>query len=81
MLFPRCYFDKDKTERLVECLKRYGRSVNQTTGEPGAPLHDEHSHGSDAFRYLAIVAEQMTNDERFITDPYAGFRRHAYHAN
>lgn len=81
LVFPRVYFDAERAERLVECLKRYRRSVNQTTGEPGAPLHDEHSHGSDAFRYLAIVAEQMTNDERFITDPYAGFRRHAYHAN
>lgn len=63
MVFSRCYFDKDKTKRLVECLKRYRRHVNQTTNHPGAPLHDEYSHGADAFRYLALVADQLSNDE------------------
>jgi phage terminase large subunit len=64
IVFPRCYFDKEKTARLVDCLKRYRRSINATTNEPGAPLHDEHSHGADAFRYLCIVADKMTNEDR-----------------
>jgi phage terminase large subunit len=62
-VFPRMYFDKIKTARLVECLKRYRRHINQATNEPGQPLHDEFSHGADSFRYLAVVANQMTNDE------------------
>lgn len=62
-VFSRLYLDKDRTGRLVECLKRYRRQINQTTNEPGAPLHDEFSHGADAFRYLALCADQMTNDE------------------
>ncbi|MGE5452437.1 MAG: PBSX family phage terminase large subunit [Acidobacteriota bacterium] len=62
-VFPRIYFDKTKAARLIECLKRYRRHINQVTNEPGAPLHDEFSHGADAFRYLALVADQMTNDE------------------
>ena len=62
-VFPRIYFDKDKTGRLVECLKRYRRHINQTTNEPGQPLHDAYSHGADAFRYLALVADQLGNDE------------------
>lgn len=62
-VFSRLYLDKDKTARLVECLKRYRRQINQTTNEPGAPLHDEYSHGADAFRYLALCADVMTNDE------------------
>lgn len=61
LVFPRIYFDKNKTQRLVECLKRYRRHVNQTTNEPGAPLHDEHSHGADAFRYLCVTADHMGN--------------------
>lgn len=61
-LMPRVYFDKGKTDRLVQCLRRYRRGVPTTTGEPGKPLHDEWSHGADAFRYLAVVAETMTND-------------------
>ena len=39
------------------------RQFNQTTNTPGAPLHDVHSNGADAFRYLGLVAEMMTNEE------------------
>lgn len=62
-VFPRIYFNRDRTARLVECLKRYRRQINATTNEPGNPVHDEFSHGADAFRYLAIVADQLSNDE------------------
>jgi len=61
MNFHRCYFDKS-TERLIECLKHYRRAINATTNEPGAPLHDEYSHGADAFRYLAVSADKMSNE-------------------
>lgn len=61
-VFGRVYFHQERAARLVECLKRYRRHINQQTNEPGAPLHDEYSHGADAFRYLAIVADQMTNE-------------------
>lgn len=61
-IFPRIYFHADRTARLIECLKRYRRQINQTTQEPGAPLHDEYSHGADAFRYMAIVSDQLSND-------------------
>lgn len=63
-VFERVWFDAAKTERLVECLKRYRRNMGQKTGEAGTPLHDEFSHGADAFRYLALTADQMTNAER-----------------
>jgi phage terminase large subunit len=59
MVFPRTYFDADKTARLLECLKRYRRSIPQNTGEPGSPLHDEYSHGADMFRYAAQAVELM----------------------
>lgn len=62
-VFPRMYFDKSKAARLIECLKRYRRHINQVTREPGQPLHDEFSHGADAFRYAALVADQLSNDE------------------
>jgi phage terminase large subunit len=62
-VFPRLYLDADKTTRLVECLKRYRRRINQATNEPGEPLHDEFSHGADAFRYLALCADLMSNDD------------------
>mgnify|MGYP003335029949 FL=1 len=62
MLFPRLWMDKEKTFRLQECLKRYRRSINATTNQPGGPLHDEYSHGADAFRYLATCIDMFRND-------------------
>lgn len=62
-VLKQTYFDKDKTTRLVECLKRYRRSIPTTTGEPARPVHDEYSHGADMFRYAAQVVDQMTNDD------------------
>lgn len=61
MMFPRVYFDQEKTGRLLECLKRYQRSINQRTMEAGGPLHDEYSHGADCFRYAAMAVEEMGN--------------------
>jgi len=61
MHFHKCYFDKS-TSRLLECLKNYKRSINSATNEPGAPLHDEYSHGADAFRYMATSVDQMKNE-------------------
>lgn len=62
LAFPRCWFDKEKAARLLECLKRYRRAINATTGQPQGPLHDDASHGADAFRYLCVSADQMRND-------------------
>jgi phage terminase large subunit len=62
LTFSRCWFDKEKTERLLECLKRYRRAINSTTGQPQGPLHDEASHGADAFRYMCLSTDQMRND-------------------
>lgn len=63
MTFPRMYFDKVKCARLIQCAKRYRRSINQQTQEPGAPLHDEWSHGADNLRYICVNAEAMTNED------------------
>lgn len=66
VLFPRCYFDQHKTARLVECLKRYRRDIHTKTGEPMAPLHDEYSHGADAFRYLGQAVSVMPSAHRVL---------------
>lgn len=63
MTFPRMYFDKTGCDRLIQCAKRYRRSINQQTQEPGAPLHDEWSHGADNLRYIAVNAEAMSNED------------------
>ncbi len=63
MAFRRMYFNKKKTERLVQCAKRYRRAINQQTQEAGAPLHDEFSHGADNLRYIAMSIDFMDNEE------------------
>lgn len=68
-MFPRVWINKTRAERLVECLKRYRRHVSQATGEPGKPVHDEFSHGADAFRYLAMCADDLTNDSKEWSEP------------
>lgn len=63
MAFRRLYFDKTKASRLIECLKRYRRNINQSTLEFTTPRHDEFSHGADSFRYVCVCADQFSNDE------------------
>ena len=82
MALGQAVFAKGKTDRLVECLKRYRRAVNATTNEPGAPLHDEFSHGADNWRYISLCADMMGNEDEVrevprvefeILDPEMGF--------
>lgn len=76
LIFPRCIFDKTNAGQLVNRLGRYRRKVNEETGSGGTPVHDEHSHGADGFRYLAVVADQLQNNATpIIGDPYKSFRR------
>ena len=60
-MFPRVVVDRTNAAELVNRLGRYRRRVN-TEGQASAPVHDDHSHGSDGFRYLALSADQMSND-------------------
>lgn len=61
-VFPRVFIDEECAD-LIECLKNYKRQLNQKTNTLGSPVHDNYSHGADAFRYLSLVADKMTNEE------------------
>ena len=61
LLWPSVYFDLNRTVRLLECLKRYRRAINQATNEATTPLHDEYSHGADMFRYIGQAVNLMSN--------------------
>ena len=62
MLFPRVYVDEDHCDELMTALKRYRRGVPESTGEPGKPVHDQYSHGADAFGGLALIVDKLTNE-------------------
>jgi len=72
-VFERVIIDKENASELLNRLGRYRRRVN-AEGQGSTPIHDDESHGADGFRYLSIVADQLTNEDAVISDPYAAFR-------
>lgn len=76
MIFPRVYVDKSNAGELVARLGRYRRRIHPETGTATTPVHDDDSHGADAFRYLAVVADQLSNDDFVTSDPNKYFRRY-----
>ena len=63
-ILPKCYFDKVKTKDGVECLRNYQRKWDDSRKcFSENPVHDWASHGSDAFRYLALAWHRETRKE------------------
>lgn len=55
-IFPACWFDAKRCADGLQALRRYRYNVSVTTGQTSRePLHDEYSHGADAFRYFAVA--------------------------
>lgn len=58
VMLPNCHFNP-RTSLGIEALRAYRREYDETRRVfKDAPLHDWSSHGSDAFRYLCLVARQ-----------------------
>ena len=58
-IFPTCYFDKEHAAEGINCLRHYRYEVDPDTGQFGrTPLHDQYSHGADAFRYIALMIKE-----------------------
>ena len=54
-LLPRCHFDRERCERGIDALRSYRREWDEKLQNyRDRPLHVWTSHGSDAFRYLAM---------------------------
>lgn len=62
-MFHRVYFDKAKCTPLFNRLRRYARNINQSTDEPMDTKRDDNAHGADAFRYLAVIESQLSNED------------------
>jgi len=58
-IFNKCYFDRQNTEQGLQCLRHYRYDVDPDTKMFSAkPLHDEYSHGADAFRYIGLMINE-----------------------
>ena len=55
LFLAKCWFDEERTKRLIECLRHYRKSYNQRLDQfTSTPMHDGYSHGADSFRTLAM---------------------------
>jgi phage terminase large subunit len=64
MVLPRCCFESPACDVGIESLERYRAIFNKKLNEQGThPVHDRHSHGADAFRYLALVVDQEQDSQ------------------
>lgn len=71
--FPRCYFDREKCGSGVEHLKSYCRKYDEVQKVfSSTPVHDQHSHAADAWRYLSLtwreakaIAPAISQNQKF----------------
>jgi phage terminase large subunit len=74
-LFRTAYINKGNGgDDLMRCLKRfkYKVAVDNEHKKTGVDK-DDFSHGSEAWCYTAVVADELTNNERTTVNPYEGF--------
>jgi len=64
-ILPRVWFDKEKCGRGIEALRQYRKEWDDKQQVfKNRPLHDWTSHGSDAFRYLAMGLERLQKKKK-----------------
>ncbi len=54
-LFPSLFIDEVKCAEGLQHLRRYRYDVNNEGTLSVNPVHDEHSHAADAFRYMGVA--------------------------
>ena len=58
-IFSSCYFDKTHTTAGLDCLRHYRYDVDPDTKMFSKnPLHNQYSHGADAFRYIGLMIQE-----------------------
>ena len=58
-IFPNMWFDRENCADGLNCLRHYRYEVDPDTGLFSKnPLHDQYSHGADAFRYIALMIKE-----------------------
>ena len=57
--FRNCWFDRENCHDGLQCLRHYRYEVDPETGQFSRnPLHDQYSHGADAFRYIGLMINE-----------------------
>lgn len=62
-ILPVMHFNEETTRQGFKRLRNYRRRLNQATGAYSGPLHDENSHGADAFGEYAVNCQIRPADQ------------------
>jgi phage terminase large subunit len=58
-IFRNCWFDRINCDDGLQCLRHYRYEVDPDTKQfSRTPLHDQYSHGADAFRMLGLMIQE-----------------------
>jgi hypothetical protein len=76
-MLSRCVFDEEKTAKGVKHLEAYKKVWDDRLGcYKNTPLHDEHSHAADSFRYLAVGLKGLERKEKDNSDDIKAINRY-----
>ncbi len=68
-MLARCVFDEEKTCKAFKHLEAYKKVWDDRLGcYKNTPLHDEHSHCADSFRYLAVGLKGLERKDNSSAD-------------
>ena len=74
-IFPRVWFDSEKTEKGVKCLENYRKEWNDKLEcYRERPLHNWASHGTDAFIYAVNAVNKMTGNGALTAEQWKEIR-------
>ena len=64
-IFVNCWFDRENCHEGLQCLRHYRYDVDPDTKQfSRTPLHDQYSHGADAFRYIGLMVNEPRQARR-----------------
>lgn len=76
-MLSRCVFDEEKTGKGFRHLEAYKKVWDDRLGcYKNTPLHDEHSHAADSFRYLAVGLKGLEKKDKDITGDLKAVNRY-----
>lgn len=68
-VFPRCFFDEEKTSDGIQALRHWQFKVDPVTGNRSKePFHNWASNGAEAFCYLALAVQQPKAPQKIKID-------------
>ena len=58
-VFRNMWFDRENCHDGLQCLRHYRYETDPETGQFSKnPVHDQYSHGADAFRYIGLMISE-----------------------